>query len=106
MKWTGVMPAITTCFNEAYQVDHEFIGEHAGWLVANGCTGIVALGSLGEECLERVERCLMSEQAPEQRFGSLRRERVEPDLRGVGRLLPVGLILRAIRGEQGEAPCR
>jgi 4-hydroxy-tetrahydrodipicolinate synthase len=48
MKWTGVMPAITTCFNEAYQVDHEFMGEHARWLVANGCTGIVALGSLGE----------------------------------------------------------
>ncbi len=48
MKWTGVMPAITTCFNEAYQVDHKFMGEHAQWLVANGCAGIVALGSLGE----------------------------------------------------------
>jgi dihydrodipicolinate synthase/N-acetylneuraminate lyase len=48
MKWTGVMPAITTYFNEAYQVDHTFMAAHALWLVENGCTGVVALGSLGE----------------------------------------------------------
>ena len=48
MKWSGVMPAITTCFDDSYQVDHKFLGEHARWLIANGCTGIVALGSLGE----------------------------------------------------------
>lgn len=48
MKWTGVMPAITTCFTESYEVDHAFMAAHANWLVANGCTGIVALGSLGE----------------------------------------------------------
>ena len=48
MKWTGVMPAITTYFNEAYEVDHAFLAAHARWLVENGCTGVVALGSLGE----------------------------------------------------------
>ena len=48
MKWTGVMPAITTCFTESYEVDHAFMAAHANWLVANGCTGIVAVGSLGE----------------------------------------------------------
>jgi len=48
MKWTGVMPAITTCFDEAYEVDHAFLADHARWLVENGCTGVVALGSLGE----------------------------------------------------------
>lgn len=48
MKWTGVMPAITTCFTEAYEVDYPFMAAHANWLVANGCSGIVALGSLGE----------------------------------------------------------
>jgi dihydrodipicolinate synthase/N-acetylneuraminate lyase len=48
MNWTGVMPAITTCFDERYQVDHKFIASHAQWLISNGCTGIVALGSLGE----------------------------------------------------------
>ncbi len=48
MKWTGVMPAITTCFTEKYEVDHAFLADHARWLIENGCTGIVALGSLGE----------------------------------------------------------
>jgi len=48
MKWKGVMPAITTCFNEDLAVDHVFMTEHCRWLLDNGCTGIVALGSLGE----------------------------------------------------------
>jgi len=48
MKWNGVMPAITTCFTEKYEVDHAFLADHAQWLIDNGCTGIVALGSLGE----------------------------------------------------------
>ncbi|MFZ0730836.1 MAG: dihydrodipicolinate synthase family protein [Candidatus Sulfotelmatobacter sp.] len=48
MKWKGVMPAITTCFKEDLAVDHAFMTEHCGWLLDNGCTGIVALGSLGE----------------------------------------------------------
>ena len=48
MKWNGVMPAITTCFTEKYEVDHAFLADHARWLIENGCTGIVALGSLGE----------------------------------------------------------
>ena len=48
MKWQGVMPAITTPFDEALRVDHEFMAEHCRWLIDNGCTGIVALGSLGE----------------------------------------------------------
>ena len=48
MNWTGVMPAITTCFDRNYQVDHKFIAEHCQWLVERGCTGIVPLGSLGE----------------------------------------------------------
>jgi 4-hydroxy-tetrahydrodipicolinate synthase len=29
-------------------VDHHFLVEHCRWLLDNGCTGIVALGSLGE----------------------------------------------------------
>jgi dihydrodipicolinate synthase/N-acetylneuraminate lyase len=48
MKWAGVMPAITTCFKEDLSVDHNFVTRHATWLMDNGCTGIVALGSLGE----------------------------------------------------------
>ena len=48
MKWYGVMPAMTTCFDEQLKVDHAFMTRHAEWLLDNGCTGIVSLGSLGE----------------------------------------------------------
>ena len=48
IEWTGVMPAITTCFDEQLQIDHEFTAKHVSWLVDNGCTGIVTNGSLGE----------------------------------------------------------
>src|SRR5438552_7007460 len=48
MKWQGVMPAITTCFDKSLGIDHGFMAEHCRWLLDNGCSGIVALGSLGE----------------------------------------------------------
>ncbi len=48
MKWYGVMPAMTTCFDEHFAVYHGFMTRHARWMLANGCTGIIALGSLGE----------------------------------------------------------
>ena len=48
MEWKGVMPAITTCFDENLQIDHQFTQKHVKWLVENGCTGIVCNGSLGE----------------------------------------------------------
>ncbi|HZV39324.1 MAG TPA: dihydrodipicolinate synthase family protein [Pseudoxanthomonas sp.] len=46
--WKGVLPAITTPFNEDGSVDHAFLARHARVLVDAGCTGIVPLGSLGE----------------------------------------------------------
>lgn len=48
MKWTGVMPAITTCFDREYKIDHTFLAKHCVLLIESGCTGIVPLGSLGE----------------------------------------------------------
>jgi 1-pyrroline-4-hydroxy-2-carboxylate deaminase len=48
MNWKGVMPAITTCFNVDLSIDYHFMVEHCRWLLDNGCSGIVALGSLGE----------------------------------------------------------
>jgi dihydrodipicolinate synthase/N-acetylneuraminate lyase len=48
MNWQGVFPAITTPFDERLDVDHRFLARHAAWMVDAGCTGIVALGSLGE----------------------------------------------------------
>ncbi len=48
MIWRGVIPAITTPFHQDMTVDHAFLARHCQWLVDNGCTGVVALGSLGE----------------------------------------------------------
>ena len=48
MKFEGVMPAMTTAFDTDFNVDHRFIARHAQWLIENGCTGIICLGSLGE----------------------------------------------------------
>ncbi len=46
--WRGVFPAITTPFLDTLAVDHARLAKHVVWLVEQGCTGIVALGSLGE----------------------------------------------------------
>ena len=48
MNWKGVLPAVTTGFSNDLSVDHGFMEKHCRWLLDNGCTGIVALGSLGE----------------------------------------------------------
>jgi 1-pyrroline-4-hydroxy-2-carboxylate deaminase len=57
MNWFGVMPAMTTPFDSTLAVDHAFLAHHATWLLANGCTGLVMLGSLGEGAtLEHAEK--------------------------------------------------
>jgi 1-pyrroline-4-hydroxy-2-carboxylate deaminase len=48
MHWNGVMPAMTTAFHPDLSIDHEFMAQHADWMLRNGCTGLVMLGSLGE----------------------------------------------------------
>lgn len=42
------MPATLTQFNADYSIDHGLMADHGKWLVENGCTAIVAHGSLGE----------------------------------------------------------
>jgi 1-pyrroline-4-hydroxy-2-carboxylate deaminase len=46
--WAGVFPAITTPFSTDLAVDYDALAAHVEWLAGAGCTGIVALGSLGE----------------------------------------------------------
>jgi 4-hydroxy-tetrahydrodipicolinate synthase len=48
LAWKGVIPAITTPFNEDLRIDHGALADHVRWMVDSGCTGIVPLGSLGE----------------------------------------------------------
>jgi len=57
MNWYGVMPAVTTPFDTGLKVDHAFLELHTRWLLQNGCTGLVMLGSLGEGAtLEHAEK--------------------------------------------------
>ena len=55
MIWRGVMPAITTPFDEQLNIDHAFVAKHCTWLVDSGCTGIVTPGSLGESATLTVD---------------------------------------------------
>jgi 4-hydroxy-tetrahydrodipicolinate synthase len=48
MKWQGVIPAITTPFRPDLSVDADLLLKQVEALVRAGCSGIVALGSLGE----------------------------------------------------------
>ncbi|MEO8502865.1 MAG: dihydrodipicolinate synthase family protein [Acidobacteriota bacterium] len=48
MQWTGVLPAITTPFNEDLSIDFSFLPRHLDFMLEAGCKGFVALGSLGE----------------------------------------------------------
>src|SRR5437868_214069 len=44
----GVIPAITTPFNTDDSVDHGALAEQCAHMSQSGCSGVVALGSLGE----------------------------------------------------------
>src|SRR5437868_3300952 len=48
VDWKGVLPAVTTPWNEDLSVDHGFLAAHARWLVESGSAGFVPCGSLGE----------------------------------------------------------
>jgi dihydrodipicolinate synthase/N-acetylneuraminate lyase len=48
LEWRGVIPALTTPFREDLTVDLAFMQRHCRWMIDSGCTGVVALGSLGE----------------------------------------------------------
>lgn len=57
MNWTGVHPAVTTPFKSDLTVDDDFLFRHMVWLLENGCSGLVMLGSLGEGAtLEQAEK--------------------------------------------------
>ncbi len=57
MNWSGVLPAMTTPFDSNLAVDHAFLAAHATWLLENGSSGLVMLGSLGEGAtLEHAEK--------------------------------------------------
>lgn len=48
MDWQGVWPALTTAFDVHFDPDYNFVADHCRRVIEAGCTGVVALGSLGE----------------------------------------------------------
>lgn len=46
--FSGVMPAVTTPFDEALEVDHPALGRQVRLVLEQGCSGVVPCGSLGE----------------------------------------------------------
>lgn len=58
MKWTGVIPAITTNLTDDLSVDHAALAAHCRWMAESGCTGLVACGSLGEAATLSLEEKL------------------------------------------------
>ncbi len=84
MNWQGVIPAITTPFDQELSVDHDFLAKHAAWMVDSGCTGVVALGSLGEGAtLEFDEKAAV----------------LQTCLRAVGKRVPVAAAISALSTE-------
>src|SRR4051812_42752376 len=53
--WSGVFPAITTQFKREQSLDLEATAKHADVLIRSGVSGIVFLGSLGENQALRPE---------------------------------------------------
>jgi 4-hydroxy-tetrahydrodipicolinate synthase len=47
-SWRGVIPALTTPFDEHGQVDHARLAAHCEHMLEAGCSGVIAAGSLGE----------------------------------------------------------
>ncbi|HET6248745.1 MAG TPA: dihydrodipicolinate synthase family protein [Tepidisphaeraceae bacterium] len=47
-NWTGVFPAVTTQFKKDQSLDLDATAKHLEALIASGVTGLVMLGSLGE----------------------------------------------------------
>lgn len=46
--FSGVLPAVTTPFDESLEVDHHALGRQVRLLLDQGCSGVVPCGSLGE----------------------------------------------------------
>ena len=58
LRWSGVMPAITTPLASSGEVDFDGAASHAQWMIDQGCDGVVVGGSLGEgQSLCTEEKC-------------------------------------------------
>ena len=65
-RWTGVFPAVTTQFHQDQSLNLDATAQHVETLIASGVSGIIMLGSLGENvALEPEEKRLVVKTAIE-----------------------------------------
>src|SRR5438270_2908522 len=63
-QWSGVFPAVTTQFTRDQELDLEATAKHINVLIDSGVSGLVMLGSLGENtALEPQEKRQVVEMA-------------------------------------------
>jgi 4-hydroxy-tetrahydrodipicolinate synthase len=48
LSWQGVYPAVTTLLKPDQSLDLDATGRHVGWLIEEGCHGLIMLGTVGE----------------------------------------------------------
>ena len=64
VSWKGVFPAVTTQFKQDQSLDLDATARHIDALIQSGVTGVVMLGSLGENtALEPEEKRRVMEAA-------------------------------------------
>jgi 1-pyrroline-4-hydroxy-2-carboxylate deaminase len=50
VNWKGVFPAVTTQMKPDFSIDHDATARHVERLIESGCTGMIMLGTVGENC--------------------------------------------------------
>jgi 1-pyrroline-4-hydroxy-2-carboxylate deaminase len=61
-EWSGIIPAVLTHFNEDFSINFEETLKHIEYLIENGASGIIALGTCGENnSLEADEKIALLE---------------------------------------------
>ena len=57
MRFEGILPAVTTPFDQEGRVDHDGLRDNVRWLLGAGVHGLVGTGTMGEAgSLDRAER--------------------------------------------------
>jgi dihydrodipicolinate synthetase family protein len=55
INWKGVFPAVTTQFRQDQSLDLDATARHLEVLIASGVSGLIMLGSLGENTWQEIE---------------------------------------------------
>ena len=61
IRWSGVFPAVTTQFREDFSLDLDATGRVIEGLLADGVSGLIIAGTVGENCsLSKAEKLVFA----------------------------------------------